>query len=105
MKATHTPAPWVRQGGRSFVTQSGTFHLSYFTDDCGNAQFPNYCELDANARLIAEAPAMFDALTEVVAEFDARNAERDPARDGLLRETGGIALARTILEKITEGAR
>lgn len=40
------------------------------------------------------------ALAELVAEHDAINAERDPARDGLLPDTGGIACARTILAMV-----
>jgi hypothetical protein len=51
------------KAGRSFETVSGRFHLAYGSDEkTGRPNFPNYVELDANARLIAVAP---DLLAEV----------------------------------------
>ena len=57
----HTPGPWKLQAGRSFETKSGTFHLAYGTSKNGVADFPDFCELDANAKLIAAAPDLLEA--------------------------------------------
>lgn len=58
----HTPGPWELQGGRCFKTSGGEFYLSYGKDRYGNPLWQHsFCELDANARLIAQAPAMLEA--------------------------------------------
>lgn len=62
---TTTPGPWTLEAGRTFVTPHGTFHLAYGHDRHGNPTFRDYCALDANARLIAQAPAMLDALRTI----------------------------------------
>ena len=59
--------------------------------------------LDEIAKLRAQRDALAIALSELVAEFDAANDERDPCADGILRDTGGIALARTALAAIEAG--
>ena len=72
MSEHHTPGPWELQAGRSFKTVSGEFYLSYGQDKHGNPNFRNFCELDANARLIAAAPetaAERDRLRAVNAEL------------------------------------
>ena len=61
----HTPGPWELQAGRSFKTQSGEFHLAYGADKHGNPNFRGFCELDANAHLIAAAPELLAALDAV----------------------------------------
>lgn len=67
----HTPGPWKLEAGRSFVTQSGTFYLSYGRDpDSNAANFPNFCELDRNAVLISAAPDLLAALESVIAYED-----------------------------------
>lgn len=61
--AKHTPGPWNLEAGRSIVTSSGAFYLSYGTDKASGApHFSNFCELDANARLIAASPDLLVAL-------------------------------------------
>ena len=57
-------------------------------------------DTEANARLIAAAPALAEALAELVAEFDA-DSERAAAEPGVigLAETGGVILARAALQK------
>ena len=69
MTEQHTPGPWTLQAGRSFKTASGEFYLSYGSDRYGNPNFRNFCELDANARLIAAAP-------ETAAERDRLKADK-----------------------------
>jgi hypothetical protein len=67
MKTNHTPGPWALQAGRSIVTKSGTFYLSYGTEKGSNAPlFRDFCELDRNARLIAAAPDLLDALQSLL---------------------------------------
>ena len=79
MTQKHTPGPWTLSAGRTFDTTSGRFYLSYGQDKYGNARFPNFCELDANARLISAAPDLLAALTVLynsVFSHDATRAER-----------------------------
>lgn len=66
MKKSHTPGPWALQAGRSIVTSSGTFYLSYGTEKGSNAPlFRDFCELDRNAQLVAAAPDLLAALREI----------------------------------------
>ena len=59
----HTPGPWNLEAGRSIVTSSGSFYLSYGKDKAfGAPYFSNFCELDSNARLIAAAPDLLEAV-------------------------------------------
>lgn len=74
--AQHTPGPWTLEAGRTFQTGSGEFYLSYGKDRHGNPKFRDFCELDANARLIAAAPEMLAALERIAAS------EPRPRRDG-----------------------
>ena len=63
MKTEHTPAPWTLVAGRAFHTSGGNFYLAYGVDHVtGSPMFKNFCELDANARLISAAPDMLSAL-------------------------------------------
>ena len=58
-----TPGPWELEAGRSFKTSSGSFFLAYGKEpESGRALFPDFVELDCNARLISAAPEMFEAL-------------------------------------------
>ena len=54
----------------------------------------------ANARLIAAAPELLEALQELVAEWDARHAAEDH-RSGYTLDTAGIAMARAAIAKAT----
>jgi len=106
---THTPGPWQVEPWH-YRDERGTV-LTICTDRDAIAQV---CDLwrggepdegegeqTVNARLIAAAPGMYDALRELVAEFDARDrrAAEEPGCGGI-NETGGVALARTILARI-----
>lgn len=85
MKTTHTPGPWELQSGRSIVTSSGNFYLSYGKDKNGNPNFRDFCELDRNAQLIAAAPDLLAALED--AEFLLRKAAQlqGPMHDSFKR--------------------
>lgn len=93
----HAPAPWtaertVLRDARGLSIASG-----------GNNRTIVGAELEASLRLAAAAPALLVALREVVAEFDRRNEERDPSRDGIYTDTGGIRLARDAIRFAEEG--
>lgn len=57
----HTPGPWQLGAGRTFTTTSGEFYITYGQDRHKNPLFRDFCELDANARLIAAAPELLGA--------------------------------------------
>jgi hypothetical protein len=59
-----------------------------------------YTEQCANARLIAAAPDLLAALSELLAEWDERDriAAQEPGCGGL-NETGGVVLARAAIAK------
>lgn len=64
--AQFTPGPWAVSAGRVITTSSGQFYLTYGKDKYGNPLFKDFVELDNNAHLIAAAPAMYEALSELV---------------------------------------
>ena len=90
----HTPGPWILEAGRSFRTSSGTFHLSYGKYKNGLPCFPDFCELDANARLIVEAPAMLEAL-----KLCARDIEACMGAVGM-KNSATLDIARAIIARI-----
>jgi hypothetical protein len=68
-KTKHTPGPWKLGPGRTINTEGGEFYLSYGADPHGNPKWKaSFSELDANARLIALAPEMADALRRIFVE-------------------------------------
>jgi hypothetical protein len=76
MNTRHTPGPWELQAGRTFKTQSGEFFLSYGKcPKTGKPDFSNFCELDANARLIASAPDLLAMLERVTAFLNDPNGD------------------------------
>jgi hypothetical protein len=68
---THTPGPWELLAGRTFKTCNGEFYLAYGSDKYGNPRFCSkengWPEMDANARLVAAAPDLLEALKAVEA--------------------------------------
>ena len=59
----HTPGPWTLAESRHIETTSGTFYLTYGSvPKTGAPLFRNFSELDENARLIAAAPDLLEAL-------------------------------------------
>lgn len=73
MKRTHTPGPWQCRPlqGCSVIVDSTMFEIGSLGADVTRE------DADANARLIAAAPALFAALVMV------RDADEDCRRDGL----------------------
>lgn len=63
MKSTHTPGPWVADWTTSY---NGQERQGWFVRDGKNVEFhielPNGTSAEANARLIAAAPDLLDAL-------------------------------------------
>jgi len=55
----------TKGAGRSFITESGEFYISYGKDKYGNPKFKDFCELDAIAHLIEAAPDMLQILKEI----------------------------------------
>jgi hypothetical protein len=91
---THTPGPWTLQAGRSIVTSSGSFYLSYGTEKgSGKPLFRDFCELDRNAQLCAAAPDLLAALQD--AEFLLRKAGQlaGPRQDSFNRSAADARAA------------
>lgn len=79
MKTEHTPGPWTIAGDcdRLSVVQEnsdnanacdGVRRVALVT--CGDFEFPDYDEHSANARLIAAAPELLEALELITAHYD-----------------------------------
>lgn len=60
------PGPWELEAGRKFKTQSGEFYITYGEDRYHKPKFKDFCQLDANARLIAKAPLLVEALDVLI---------------------------------------
>ena len=84
MEAKHTPGPWVHTGNT--VQSVGRYYSSTLIATTSMA--PHFEHAEANARLIAAAPELYDALRElltdmVIAQGNMRKAaKRDPAWEG-----------------------
>jgi hypothetical protein len=73
-KATHTPGPWRHgDGDRAVTGRAGARVIASVGDLCIDSQWP---EDQANARLIAAAPTMYEALREMVKAVDPEGARR-----------------------------
>lgn len=96
----HTKGPWRLEAGRRFVTSGGAFHIGYGTNPATGARnFTDPEELDANARLIAVAPDMHEALRRLLEEADER------ALSGRMMSPGEVAgYIRAVLAKAERGA-
>ena len=66
MDTQHTPGEWKLLAGRCISTASGSFSI-HSNDDWNR----NWVELDANARLIAQAPALLKALKVTTGTLEA----------------------------------
>lgn len=88
----HTPGPWAVDGG-CIIGPSGGYHIVCFGheyDDYGGISAPYLGpseresqarddEADANARLIAASPALYDALSAIVRAWDGPIAQQEVA--------------------------
>lgn len=99
----HTPGPWsmIYENEHYFIDAP---HMPLGKRDIARVSLGNRDAAELNARLIAAAPELLEALQELVAEFDkqSEDAAKEPGCYGL-NETGGIAYARTIIAKATGG--
>lgn len=97
MTQPHTPGPWsVIQGFRGIVISGFAYEVAHCDDTRDNS--PPETEIAANARLIAAAPDMLDALRMAEKEFsgwswtgNARN--KGPYDDRLAHIRAAIAKA------------
>lgn len=62
----HTPGPWTAEHGiyGSIVCKDGKSMIAVWPEALGGPEFPH----EANARLIAAAPELLEALLQVIAE-------------------------------------
>ena len=91
----HTPGPWTVF--KSPVRKALLIHAKddLLVADLGDDETGTQ---EANARLIAAAPDLLAALSELVAEWDNDHADEDH-QSGITPETGGIILARMAIAK------
>jgi len=90
----HTPGPWGLDGVHEVVdaTSAGVVQLWHWNKSNN--------ERDANARLIAAAPEMYEALRELLAEWDAEN-DRTMEEDSAFQpDSAAIEAIRAVLAKI-----
>lgn len=101
-KAKHTPGPWSYDveindhGGWEAETQDITIYagevaISIYSTEC--AEYPDDAACEANARLIAAAPDLLEALSNLCALYESDDgclqlAEYKAARAALARATG-----------------
>ena len=95
-KAAHTPAPWLIEWN---AAQGGEGH--YITDSKDMAELSRIAavlfhddadgETRANARLIAAAPDLLEALIGVVKVADRATVEFNAARAAIAKAEGGAA--------------
>lgn len=78
MSTEHTPGPW-----KAFGT------AVYFPGIRGGFDLRSCPNPEANARLIAAAPDLLDALKEVVRISDRKHDAWDAARAAIAKATGG----------------
>lgn len=95
-KATHTPAPWVASPPLGRVTgwSVGSVRNSQ-TAICDVIPQPTRGEAEANARLIAAAPALLESLCECLAIVRLQNSNlHDDINEIQSRADAAIAAAR-----------
>src|SRR3990167_5823977 len=76
---THTPGPWIAEGW-TVIADRKTRRNRAMVADCASAPMLE-TQWNANARLIAEAPAMLEALTEAI-QFVAKWANDNDSKIG-----------------------
>jgi hypothetical protein len=94
LDAGPTPGPW------HYTATAGEHDFAVYPESTGRdvALIRDFHE--PNARLIAAAPDLLEALRELVAEFDTDNEPTEPGY-GPRPDTGGIVLARDAIRKAT----
>lgn len=93
MSAQHTPGPWeVWPYGDPRVVNSEIGWTIYTIEDPAPADLPTHL---ANARLIAAAPDMKEALTWALAELEGRASYSEPGQRDRCLERVRAALAKS----------
>ena len=98
---THTPGPW--KAAPTFVENENTFWGIYAPAVCPkqfNGERVGKVLNEADARLIAAAPDLLEALRELVTEHDTEPYGHEGPWYGR-NDTGGIVLARDAIRKAT----
>ena len=95
-RPTHTPGPWdvEPKGSRHFVDGADGLTVAYLD----RAGVRERSEIEANARLIASAPELLEALEAVLPDLEHYVATHGPGPDKRL------AIARAAIAKATGGA-
>ena len=91
----HTPGPWEATGSNGYLNQCGIGRRSAHGIDPIGAAYGAGAELEANARLIAAAPEMYEALRlaqESIGRFTSDEGSTD--RDFDIADTVAAALAK-----------
>jgi len=99
MSAKHTPGPWTNQvvntvSGVCFKVGPFPWKEGELNHACIYADYPNksgYEQCAANARLIAAAPDLLEALLAVLKVADRKTDEFDMARAAIAKATGDAA--------------
>lgn len=87
--SAHTPGPWKIER----ASDPGPFHFHYLVDATDKIVAstwapPSESESEANARLIAAAPDLLEALRGVVRVADRKTDEFDAAHAAIAKATG-----------------
>jgi hypothetical protein len=91
-KAAHTPGPWASDGVTVFADLGDGLNACDVAVMINDGVLPLSIK-QANARLIAAAPAMLEALRELVGLFQGHMSSKDELTDALNAARAAIAAA------------
>jgi hypothetical protein len=103
MKAKHTPTPWVIEGELDYIyvvnneskDERACDEVRQVCHVCqGGYEYPDYDEALANAKLIAAAPAMLEALRYI--------ATLDTSEDASPAQCSAVLVAMNAIDKATK---
>ena len=94
----HTPGEWYLNAGNETEVQAGTKQVA--RAHCGGMTGVRLIEAEANARLIASAPELLEALQGMLAVHDMT---QSPAGDRIAAWSGAVNAARAAIAKATLG--
>lgn len=90
---SHTPGPWDDASNYPEFASVRIFAGSHYIATVGNSD-DTKAQTEANAHLIAAAPELYEALTAVMAQFDAgyfvRNIESDGQPDWAIKAARSV---------------
>ncbi|WP_156507271.1 hypothetical protein [Bordetella trematum] len=88
MTTKHTPAPWTQGHSPAGITCVWLDGATEPLHEMGRCTSWIDCNTEANARLIAAAPELLQALIDVVRVADRATVEFDAARAAIAKATG-----------------